>query len=203
MPPVPGPFRLAVRSSAAVDRKGAGVWPHSWACLEFTPDCGWWTVARFADDAARDVWTPRLTGAFRLLADSGFGGGRSRGWGRAHAPEFSSGGLHELLPVQKASPEARTGYWLLSLFHPAENDAVDWRQGDYVLTMRGGRVESGAAWGQPKRLTRMIGEGSVLVAEAEPRGAAANVAPEGFPHPVYRAGFALTVPIPLRPGAAS
>jgi hypothetical protein len=37
----------------------------------------------------------------------------------------------------------------------------------------------------------------VLVASAVPRGSAADVAPEGFPHPVYRAGFALAIPIPL------
>jgi hypothetical protein len=37
----------------------------------------------------------------------------------------------------------------------------------------------------------------VLVAAAEPRGAAADVSPDGFPHPVYRAGFALAIPIPL------
>jgi hypothetical protein len=43
----------------------------------------------------------------------------------------------------------------------------------------------------------MVTEGSVLVAATEPRGSAADVAPEGFPHPVYRAGFALAIPIPL------
>jgi hypothetical protein len=43
----------------------------------------------------------------------------------------------------------------------------------------------------------MVAEGSVLVASAAPRGAASDVAPEGFPHPVYRAGFALSVPVPL------
>jgi CRISPR/Cas system CSM-associated protein Csm4 (group 5 of RAMP superfamily) len=66
------------------------------------------------------------------------------------------------------------------------------------LTTRGGRVESDVRWGDPKKQTRMVAEGSVLVAAAEPRGAAADVAPEGFPHPVYRSGFALTVPIPLK-----
>jgi CRISPR type III-A-associated RAMP protein Csm4 len=195
-PAVAGPFRVAVRSSAAVDREGAGVAPHSSACLEFTPDCGLWTVAQFADDAARDIWTPRLTGAFRLLADSGFGGGRSRGWGRSSEPDFTSGELHELLPAQ----EGATAYWLLSLFHPAKNDAVDWQQGDYLMTTRGGRVESDAAWGDQKRLTRMIAEGSVIVSSGEPHGAATDVAPEGFPHPVYRAGFALALPIMLKGG---
>ncbi len=42
----------------------------------------------------------------------------------------------------------------------------------------------------------MIAEGSVLYAVGEPRGAAADVAPEGFAHPVFRAGFALTIPLP-------
>jgi hypothetical protein len=42
-------------------------------------------------------------------------------------------------------------------------------------------------------------EGSVLVAPTEPRGSVTDVAPEGFPHPVYRAGYAMAIPIPLRP----
>ena len=41
-----------------------------------------------------------------------------------------------------------------------------------------------------KKNTRMVAEGSVLVSAAQNRkGAAADVAPEGFAHPVYRAGF--------------
>jgi len=198
-PAVPGPFRVAVRTSAAVDRAGEGVAPHSSACLEFSPDCGLWTVAQFADEAARDAWAPRVTAAFRLLADSGFGGGRSRGWGRSDAPEFTSGDLHELLSLPTPPLESAAGHWLLSLYHPGAADTVDWQQGDYVMTTRGGRVESDAAWGDPKRLTRMIAEGSVIVSASEPGGAATDVAPEGFPHPVYRAGFALAVPIALGP----
>ena len=195
-PSVPGPFRVAVRSSAAVDRDGSAVTTHSTACLEFTPDCGLWTVAQFADETARDRWTGPLTAAFRLLADSGMGGERSRGWGRAEMPEITAGELPGLLLKQQDS-EAN-GYWLLSVFHPAESDTIDWEQGDYLLTTRSGRVESNAGWGDAKKLTRMVAEGSVLVAASAPRGAAADVAPEGFAHPVYRAGFALTIPIPLK-----
>ena len=72
-----------------------------------------------------------------------------------------------------------------------------------IWTTRGGRVESDAAWGDPKRLTRMIAEGSVIVSAAEPHGEATDVAPEGFPHPVYRAGFALALPITLGKGGTS
>jgi CRISPR/Cas system CSM-associated protein Csm4 (group 5 of RAMP superfamily) len=88
---------------------------------------------------------------------------------------------------------------MLSLFHPASGDSIDWGRGSYSLTTRGGRVESPASWGDAKKPTRMIAEGSVIVAAAEPRGSASNVAPDHFPHPVYRAGFALAVPIPLGP----
>ena len=195
-PSVPGPFRVAVRSSAAVDRDGSSVTPHSTACLEFTPDCGLWTLAEFADEAARARWTAPLTAAFRLLADSGMGGEHSRGWGRSEMPEITSG---ELPGLVFSKPQADAwGYWLLSVFAPAESDSVDWEQGDYLLTTRGGRVESSAGWGDGKKLTRMVAEGSVLVAASAPRGSAPDVAPDGFAHPVYRSGFALTIPIPLK-----
>jgi len=192
-PPAPGPFRVAVRSSAGVDREGAGVSPHSTACLEFTPGSGLWCAVQFSDDAARDQWTAPLTAAMRLLCDSGFGGKRSQGWGRAEMPEITEG----LVELQTGS-DAERGYWLLSLFHPSDSDAVDWSQGNYSLTTRGGRVESDARWGDPKKQTRMVSEGSVLVASTEPRGAATDVAPDGFAHPVYRCGFALAISIPLR-----
>ena len=78
---------------------------------------------------------------------------------------------------------------------------MDWKRGNYATVSRTGRIESSARWGEPKQPTTMIAEGSVLLASNELRGAASNVAPEGFPHPVYRAGFAVTVPIPWRAAA--
>jgi CRISPR type III-A-associated RAMP protein Csm4 len=193
-PPSSGPFRVSVRSSAAVDREGESVATHSTACLEFTPGSGLWCAVHFDTSASQERWTGPLTAAFRLLSDSGFGGKRSQGWGRAEMPEISEGGI-EIHGGAKRDDDA---YWLLSLFHPAASDAVEWSQGNYTLTTRGGRVESDARWGDFKKQTRMVAEGSVLVASAEPRGSAADVAPEGFPHPVYRAGFALAIRISLR-----
>jgi len=186
-----GPFRVSVRSGAAVDRGGESVAPHSIACLEFTPGAGLWFVASFADDAARERWNGPLRGALRLLADSGFGGGRSRGWGRSEMPEIVEGELPQLLIP--ASVDAN-GYWLLSVFHPGESDAIDWQHGNYALATRGGRVES---HGDEKKPTRMLTEGSVIVSAAAPVGIASDVAPENFAHPVYRSGFALAIPIPL------
>jgi CRISPR/Cas system CSM-associated protein Csm4 (group 5 of RAMP superfamily) len=75
---------------------------------------------------------------------------------------------------------------------------VDWKRGNYATVSRRGRIESSARWGEAKQPTTMIAEGSVLLASNELRGAASNVAPADFPHPVFRAGFAVTVSIPWR-----
>jgi CRISPR type III-A-associated RAMP protein Csm4 len=427
----PGPFRTAVRWSAAVDRLTGATERHSTACLEFRPGCGLWTVASFADEAARDRWQEPVKAAFRLLADTGFGGERSRGWGRSDAPEFVEGTLPEMIlpairetaaapggagasacqsdtlessapaipdsapagltdesvcptmppeesgameepevepaeaeasvqappevapllaesaeappepespaavltdesvcpttppeggaggsacqsdipelpapaipdsdpagltdesvsptlpPVEPAPqdgsveepagepaeaeasvqappevapllaesaeaapepespaavltdesvcptapPEGGAGdsacqadipqlptravpeqpppapapgfedarpHWLLSLFAPAPDDAVDWKRGNYAVLSRGGRVESPAGSGELKKQVHMVAEGSVLFAAPAPRGSATDVAPDGFAHPVYRAGFAVAIPL--------
>ena len=194
-----GPFRVALRSSAGVDRiHNAAVEVHSTACLEFARGAGLWTVVQFADEAAVSHWQAPVRSALKLLADSGFGGERSRGWGRSETPEWQP-----WTPPQAPATEqpADRAHWLLSLYTPAQDDAVDWKRGSYATVSRSGRIESSERWGEPKPATTMIAEGSVLLSSSELRGVASNVAPEGFPHPVYRAGFAVTVPIPWRVAA--
>jgi hypothetical protein len=107
--------------------------------------------------------------------------------------------------IPEASPEAPNPesripnpepHWLLSLFTPAPTDAVDWSRGNYTVLTRGGRVESPAGSGELKKQLQMVAEGSVLYASSTPCGAAADVAPDGFAHPVFRAGFALAIRLP-------
>ncbi len=296
-----GPFRSAVRWSAAVDRCSGASDRHSVACLEFRAGAGLWLVAAFRHEPAWERWGDPVKTAFRLLADSGFGGERSRGWGRSETPEFTEGTLPEMIlppvgpprapvetppppteppganedlgsaaaptpfglepltappgedgpsqpkdsgasavvdtaaagacavngtesaigvleleepaevaaepveeePVPEPMPEEEAifeagpkAYWLLSLFAPAEQDAVDWSRGNYWLIERGGRIDSPAGSGELKKTLQMVGEGSVIYAPAAPCGAAPDVAPAGFPHPVFRAGFAVSVPLP-------
>uniref|UniRef100_Q02AM3 CRISPR system Cms protein Csm4 n=1 Tax=Solibacter usitatus (strain Ellin6076) TaxID=234267 RepID=Q02AM3_SOLUE len=358
-----GPFRTGVRWNAAVDRLSGASERHATACTEFRPGSGLWTIVGFADDAARDRWQDAVKAAFRLLADTGFGGERSRGWGRAETPEFVEGSLPELIiqertkPVVKAVgkpvveaaavaepeiagepspvppvqeppeevppanepgpeplPETEPGpeppaaeeppgeepepdpnpepseppvgepeealqdavleaevrapesiaeitvepvaeeaaeidsalpseaettapddaaepepvvepvaveeepepeahelaalaagrpsgpplqaHWLLSLFTPAAADAVDWGRGSYTVLARGGRIDSPSGSGELKKQIQMVAEGSVLYADGAPRGSAADVAPDGFAHPVFRAGFALSIRLP-------
>ncbi len=185
----PGPFRTAVRNNAAVDRLSGSTDRHSTACIEFYPGAGLWTVVSFADEAALAAWGERVKAAFRLLADSGFGGERARGWGRAEAPEFVDGVLPDLVLPGGTSEN----YWLLSLFSPAADEAVDWQRGNYTVSSRAGRVLD---TGELKRQLNMIVEGSVVCASSAPRGAAPDVAPEGAPHPAFRSGFALAIPLP-------
>ena len=147
----------------------------------------------FASSEAEAHWSPSLKGALKWIADSGLGGERSSGWGRFEQPEFVEGPLGQLLFGSRyRAPEEVTGHWLLSLFSPAADDRIDWRQGNYRVVERTGRVQNGGAI---KRANQMIAEGGVLVAPVGPKGTARDVAPAGFPHPVYRAGFALTLPI--------
>ena len=206
--PNASPFRMVVRTAAPVDRVTAiSTATTSAGCVEFEPNAGLWTLVRYADDDSKKAWDEPLRAAFRLLADSGFGGRRTNGWGHAEAPEFEPGVWPRLLlpklqrRAEKLAPaetgsEANTRFWLLSLYSPAASDAVDWRSGSYTYTMRAGRVENGGGEHPFKKSLRMVTEGSVLVAATEPTGVAVDVAPDGFAHPVYRSGLALALELP-------
>lgn len=196
------PFRERTRSTAPVDRlSGASERSYDTGCIEFNQGGGLWLLAVYAGEDARNRWETTIRAAFRLLADSGFGGERSRGWGRSEQPEYLSGHFPQILLDNVADPgttEGEHGHWLLSTFVPASTDHVDWKSGFYHLKRRNGRVESHAGWGAEKKSLNMVREGSVLVAEGLLQGAAVDVAPEGFAHPVWRAGYAVAAVIPWK-----
>ncbi len=194
------PFRTIMRSGAAIDRLTYNAAAHSSACVEFEPGAGLWTVVRFRDEAAGSAWNDRLRAALRLLADTGFGARRRSGWGQTETPEFQEGAWPAVLfpKLARRIAAATNGstsqlYWLLSLFSPAPSDSIDWKGGSYEVVARGGRIDSS---GTEKKRVRMIVEGSVLSAAAEPVGSSVDVAPEGFPHAVYRFGAALFLQLP-------
>ena len=130
------------------------------------------------------------------------------------APSAASEAIPEAQPVEEAleaeappapgqapgprpvASEQATPHWLLSLFTPAATDAIDWARGNYTLLARGGRIDSPAGSGELKKQLSMLAEGSVVYAVSAPCGSAPDVAPDGFAHPVFRAGFALSIPLP-------
>ena len=194
--PATTPFRIVTRNRAAVDRLSrSAIHLESFACVEFEPNAGLWCAARFFDTSAEAQWSERLKAAFRLLADTGFGAGRTIGWGQTAEPEIQSGTWPRIILPRsaKANGTSRTdngtpaAYWLLSVYSPGEGDAPDWESGDYQLVTRSGHG---------KKITRMICEGSVITAAQEPSGVAVNVARDGHRHPIYRAGFAVAVRLP-------
>ena len=70
---------------------------------------------------------------------------------------------------------------------------MDWTRGNYTLVARAGRVASS---GELKKTAQLVAEGSVLYASSAPSGSARDVAPDGAAYPVFRAGFAVSVPLP-------
>jgi CRISPR type III-A-associated RAMP protein Csm4 len=183
-----GPFRISSRENAAVDRLTGIAAPHTTACLEFTPNSGLWCLV-----SAPENWVTPIETAFRWLADSGFGGERNRGWGRSQSPEFSEVPDLLLSEPRPSGSGPSNEHWLLSPYSPAPTDEVAWDRGNYTVLTRGGWISDSS---EAKQQLRLIAEGSVLSSTKPLIGAAPNVAPEGFPHPVYRAGFAYTIPLP-------
>jgi CRISPR type III-A-associated RAMP protein Csm4 len=184
------PFRVRMRQTAAVDRlSNVSTEAVTTACLEFADTAGMWCPVFCAPE-----WRDRVQALFRFVADAGIGGERSSGWGRSDTPEFEP--LPSWLTAAPAElDQHETGYWLLSMFAPANSDRVDWSRGSYSLLRRSGRTEGR---GDVKIESAMVEEGSVLISEDLPSGLARNIAPDGYAHPVYRAGFAFAVPVSVR-----
>jgi CRISPR type III-A-associated RAMP protein Csm4 len=184
------PFRIAMRRTAAVDRVShVSSEAATTACLAFAEGAGMWCAVECSDD-----WSSRVQSLFRWIADAGVGGERSLGLGRSAAPEF------EALPAAltataEPSEHHEVGYLLLSLFAPAKTDGVDWSRGSYALLRRSGRTQNR---GELKVESALVEEGSVLIANSAPVGFARNIAPADYGHPVYRAGFAVTIPVAVR-----
>ena len=185
----PPPMRIAVRSTAAVDRiSGSSDVARKTACLEYAQGAGMWCLF-----SAGENWAPRVRSAFRLLADSGVGGERSSGWGGFKPPQFEDVSLPEFF-WKNSESNPNIGYWMLALFRPGESDRIDWTRGDYNLINRSGRTMAGGL----KASSRMVEESSVLFLETEPVGSALNVSLDRNGPPVFRYGAAFAVPIPIR-----
>ena len=101
----------------------------------------------FADEAARERWQDGVKAAFRWLADSGFGGERSRGWGRSDTPEFTEGTLPEMILPEVRPADGDTPIGFCRCSHPRPRIGRLGR-GDYAVVERGGRVDSPAGRGR-------------------------------------------------------
>lgn len=169
--------------------------------VTFAPEAGLALLVRFTDPAYR----PRFERLLDLLGDSGLGGRRSSGSG-AFAWHVGAS-----LAIDLGASEKRVVLLSRYLPRPDELAALRSTGSAYRLVNVGGWLFSPGEMSQRRQRVRMIVEGSVLDASAGAlRGCIVDVRPDysksgphpllgagfGTPHPVYRSGLALTVPIP-------
>ncbi|PDO09537.1 MAG: type III-A CRISPR-associated RAMP protein Csm4 [Candidatus Reconcilbacillus cellulovorans] len=188
------------RPRAAVDRFGAGTNLY-WVGETFFADGDGLTFFAEVPDGEAD----RFCRAVEWLGDEGIGGRRSSGYG-AFEPRFSASWPFEAATAGEAaggSAGNAAGYVLLSLYGPNADErrrVVALLQA-YHLVERTGWTESvGGQPGLRHRRVVMVAEGSVLREPVE--GGIVDVAPDGFPHPVYRYGKAFLVGASASDGGA-
>ncbi len=161
--------------------------------LRFGPESGLFVLVDWRDAN----WRPLLETALAELGQLGLGGLRSTGHG-----QFTWELAEEIAFPEPATSRGRV---TLSLYAPARSELAAGVLGPlarYDLVVRGGWIASPDGASYRRRELRMISEGSVV---APPPGTAVlgqlvDVTPAVMRtvHPVYRYGYAFTVPADLK-----
>jgi CRISPR-associated protein Csm4 len=175
----------------------------------FAAGCGLALLVQFHDERIRQSFGLLLD----LLSESGIGGKRSSGYGACTIkPEPEVTLLESLIAETDAHRMV-----LLSRYLPHQDEmpALLGTGAAYTLVNVGGWLLSPGAAAQQRQEITLVQEGSVLVPQGQLiTGAIADVRPDyarssqphpiydrrrGTPHPVYRSGVALTVPVTASP----
>jgi CRISPR-associated protein Csm4 len=178
--------QAGVRPRVTVDRQQSLSTLYHMGQVYFRQGCGFYLLV---DDKGPDGAAHRcyLESALHTLGELGLGGRRSVGLG-----QFDIGPAQEVSPPAASVPEA---HLLMSLYHPARDEVGGGilKGARYELIVRRGWIFSPDDASQRRRSVRMLAEGALL--PWAPTGDMLNAAPLGFPHPVYRSGIALTLPV--------
>ncbi|MEA3408139.1 MAG: type III-A CRISPR-associated RAMP protein Csm4 [Chloroflexota bacterium] len=180
-----------------VSRFGRGSEIYYTGRVVFSEGCGLWFGVQWQkpditlEGEGALTWRGAFEEALARLADSGLGGERSSGYG---AFSWQVAG-------EAAWPHVGAGdlFVTLSRYHPQADEVPSAFQGDrvrYRLVSVGGYLHTDSGPGRPRRRLRFVSEGSVLRAPRDGvLGDVSDVKPVGFPHPVWRYGLALPVPL--------
>lgn len=167
----------------SVDRRGAAANLFHTGRLRFAHGCGLAFWAAIDDEG----YLAQLEAGLDFLQDEGLGGKRSSGHG-----QFDWRAADEPLPAD----EAPNRYLTLSLYTPHPEEYSLLQSAWYRRILRRGWVFSPEGRNLRRRGVWMLREGSVLA--ADPLGVMEDVQPEiGFAHPIWRYGYALTLPLRL------
>ena len=157
--------------------------------LLFGPDAGFHLLVAWRDDS----WRTLVEAALRELGELGLGGLRSTGHGQFQ--------LERTDPIEIPAPAVVGRLVLLSLYAPTRAELERGVLGSaarYDLVVRGGWIASPDGTSYRRKEVRLLSEGSVVAAlpDQEVLGQLVDVTPDIMrtTHPVYRYGFALTVP---------
>lgn len=176
-------------------------------------DCGFYFLVQFPEED--NVWKEKLNEALMALSTMGLGGDKSLGLGRFEYNITTKHGVLEEIDrwddlefLKESAQEEKDKKCVLSLFWPTESERksivdilnVEDKKNNsiaYGLVQRKGWTGSTSTLHKMKRKTMtMFSEGSVFGVEGfSPQGSIIDIKPVGFPHPVWRYGIALTVPI--------
>ncbi len=195
-----GPFRRMRRSSVAVDRvTGTNIQPWAAGCLQFAPASGLWCAGGICERhgvrslvaQARVRFPP--AGRFRarrFCAAAALAARERRTSSQARCMNCCSLVGKCRRPLRMAATGPGGCFRSSPRARPIGSLGGS---GNYALLERSGRVASHAGAGLVKKSSRLVREGSMVVSQGALTGSVRDVAPDGAPHPVWRAGFAVAI----------
>ncbi len=178
------------RPSVVVDRQHSRSNLYHVGAVRFTPGCGLCCCVR-----GENSWVERTTDALWLLADSGIGGRRSRGYGRFR--------LEESHQIDLPTANNGTHQVLLSRLAPSEAEMALLRApgASYGLVTVGGWSQNLHNIPIIRQKIRFLNEGSVIQRSNGIAGQLVNLKPPQTPpqynHPVHRYGFGFSTSVRL------
>ena len=175
-------WETTTRPRVSIDRQTeeSSIWHVE--TVQFNTDCGLWFAINYDSDETKQ----KIETILRVLGDNGIGGERNAGYGLFDFDEVA-------LDIPTA--EDSTQFVTLSPICPKSSEQLEHLlKGDiaYNLNPLTGWVTSAGAASKRKQIN-MFAEGSVLNAYDEPVGRLVDLTPKGYPHPVYRYGYAWQV----------
>lgn len=178
------------RPHVAIDRINSRSNLYHVGAVRFTPGCGIWCSVR-----GEAAWVARTVEALRLMADSGVGGRRSRGYGRFI--------LHEADAMTLPAVDGSSHQVLLSRYAPTEAEMTLLRApgASYSLVTVGGWSQNLRNIPIIRQKVRFLSEGSVIQRSSGVAGQLLNLRPPQTPpqynHPVHRYGFGFSTAVRL------
>lgn len=172
--------------------------PHYMEQLRFHPDAGLFFIVQWRDDVTEQHKALFQQG-LAILEDEGVGSDRTYGYGQFTIQKNEKNLFHS---IELDVPESGDFQLNLGLYRPnpqeQENISVDIKTAYYQLIERGGYIaepEESQYLSYRKHSAYFFDIGSVFPKRDQRMGEKIDLCPPEFPHPVWREGSSLFLPI--------